>query len=156
MRQLIFPNWSGMQEDSGLWDYYTLANTKLKKKNKSFLWSCIFPSLGTELGCSPPPLPAKSGLLDLELLPKPPSPPHQLHWSFIVTQFLFLCKHPASKNQREGAGSRQRVWPRVCSWRCCACSGGRQNSVPCSRNSGHQLFLSCDSIDTTFKHVWCL
>ncbi|KAH0503506.1 Regulator of G-protein signaling 8 [Microtus ochrogaster] len=47
-------------------------------------------NLGTERGSGPPSMPAKSGLLDLELLPKPPSLLHQLHRSFIVTQFLPL------------------------------------------------------------------
>lgn len=44
---------------------------------------------------------AQSGLLDLELLPKPTSMLHQLHHSFIVTQFPSLRKLPVSKTWRE-------------------------------------------------------
>lgn len=67
-----------------------MVNTVFKNKFFSCLF-CVFPSPGTDRGSSPPLMPAKSGLLDLELLPKPPSLLYQLHCPFIVTQFLPLC-----------------------------------------------------------------
>ena len=55
MRQFIFSNWSGMQEDSGLWDYYILANRKLKKKKKIILVILYFSKPGDWARLQPTP-----------------------------------------------------------------------------------------------------
>lgn len=75
-----------IRDARGLWSLgLHLVIESSTTTTKIVLVSCNFPSLGTELGSSPPPMPAQSGLLDFELLPKPPSLPHQLHRPFIAT-----------------------------------------------------------------------